>query len=71
MSTPAAIFQALAAGHDLKEVGEQFQLTSEQLQELFLEMASHFRDLADGVWRLYCDGASRGNPGHRPARGQS
>ena len=67
MSTRAAIFQALAAGHDLKEVREQFQLTPEQLQELFREVAGHFRDLEDGVWSLYCDGASRGNPGQAGA----
>ncbi len=67
MTTRAAIFQALAAGHDLKEVREQFQLTPEQLQELFREVASHFRALEDGVWSLYCDGASRGNPGQAGA----
>jgi ribonuclease HI len=67
MSTRAAIFQALAAGCDLKEVREQFQLTPEQLQELFQEVAGHFRGLEDGVWSLYCDGASRGNPGQAGA----
>ncbi|MFZ5448092.1 MAG: ribonuclease HI family protein [Thermodesulfobacteriota bacterium] len=67
MSTPAAIFQALAKGHDLKEVRERFQLTPEQLQELFQEVADHFRDLEEGVWSLYCDGASRGNPGQAGA----
>jgi ribonuclease HI len=67
MSTRAAIFQALAAGHDLSEVREQFHFTPEQLRELFLEVAAHFRDLEDGVWSLYCDGASRGNPGQAGA----
>jgi ribonuclease HI len=66
-STPAAIFQALAAGRNLKEVREQFQLSPEQLQELFSEVAGHFRDLEEGVWSLYCDGASRGNPGQAGA----
>jgi ribonuclease HI len=59
----AAVFQALAAGRDLKEVAEEFQLTQEQLQELFQEVAKHFRELEEGIWSLYCDGASRGNPG--------
>jgi len=67
MSTRAGIFQALAAGRDLKEVREQFQLTPEQLQALFSEVAGHFRALEDGVWSLYCDGASRGNPGQAGA----
>jgi ribonuclease HI len=63
----AAVFQALAAGRDLQEVREEFRLTSEQLQELFQEVADHFRDLEEGVWSLYCDGASRGNPGQAGA----
>jgi len=67
MSTNSAIFQALAAGSDLEEVRKQFQLTPEQLQDLFQEVADHFRDLEDGVWSLYCDGASRGNPGQAGA----
>lgn len=67
MTTRAAIFQALAAGHDLKEVREQFQLTPGQLQGLFQEVAGHYRDLEEGVWSLYCDGASRGNPGQAGA----
>jgi ribonuclease HI len=67
MSTRAAVFQALAEGRDLNEVREQYQLTPEQLQELFLEVAAHFRKLEEGVWSLYCDGASRGNPGQAGA----
>jgi ribonuclease HI len=67
MSTAAAIFQALAAGHDLQAVQEQFQLTPQQLQELFQEVADHYRGLEEGVWSLYCDGASRGNPGQAAA----
>jgi ribonuclease HI len=67
MSTRAAVFQALAAGRDLKEVRERFRLTPEQLQGIFLEVADHFRDLEEGVWNLYCDGASRGNPGQAGA----
>ncbi|MEJ2672803.1 MAG: ribonuclease HI family protein [Deltaproteobacteria bacterium] len=67
MTTRAAVFQALAAGHDLQEVQDRFQLTPAQLQELFQEVADHFRDLEEGVWSLYCDGASRGNPGQAGA----
>jgi ribonuclease HI len=67
VSRRAAIFQALAEGRELREVREQFQLTPEQLQELFQEVADHFRVLEDGVWSLYCDGASRGNPGQAGA----
>jgi ribonuclease HI len=67
MSTRAAIFRALAEGNDLQKVREEFNYTPEQLQELFLEVADHFRDLEAGVWSLYCDGASRGNPGEAGA----
>jgi ribonuclease HI len=48
-------------------VQEQFQLTPAQLQELFQEVADHFLNLDAGVWSLYCDGASRGNPGQAGA----
>ncbi len=67
MSMRAAVFQALAAGRDLDEVREEFRLTPEQLRELFHDVADHFRDLEEGVWSLYCDGASRGNPGQAGA----
>jgi ribonuclease HI len=67
LSRRAAIFQALAEGVDLQRLREQFKLTSDELQELFQEVADHFRDLEEGVWSLYCDGASRGNPGQAGA----
>jgi len=67
MSKRAAIFQALAEGLDLESVRERFELTPDELQELFQEVADHFRDLEEGVWSLYCDGASRGNPGQAGA----
>jgi ribonuclease HI len=63
----AAIFQALAEGLDLRQVQERFQVSSHELQELFREVSGHYRDLAAGVWSLYCDGASRGNPGQAGA----
>jgi ribonuclease HI len=67
LSKRAAIFQALAEGLDLQHVREQFKLTKDELQELFQEVADYFRDLEEGVWSLYCDGASRGNPGQAGA----
>lgn len=67
LSTRLAVFQALAAGDDLQEVQERYQLTAEQLQKLFQEVADYFRTLDEGVWSLYCDGASRGNPGQAGA----
>jgi ribonuclease HI len=59
----AAIFAALAQGLDLPGVRERFDLTPEALQELFREAADLYRAQEAGFWRLYCDGASRGNPG--------
>jgi ribonuclease HI len=63
----SAIFQALAEGFDPQQVREQFKLTQDELQELFQEVADHFHHLEEGVWSLYCDGASRGNPGEAGA----
>jgi len=59
----AAIFAALAQGLDLPGVRARFDLTPEDLQELFREAATLYRDRGEGFWRLHCDGASRGNPG--------
>ena len=59
----AAVFRALAEGLDLVKVGEKFRLSPEALREIFLEAVDYFADLEEGVWSLYCDGASRGNPG--------
>lgn len=67
MSTQAAIFKDLAAGDDLKTVRQKYKLSPAQLQEIFLEVADHFHALDEGVWSLYCDGASRGNPGQAGA----
>ncbi len=69
MGTPdrAAVFAALAQGLDLPQVQARFGLTREELQQIFQEAAEHFRRREgrqeQGFWRLYCDGASRGNPG--------
>jgi ribonuclease HI len=59
----ADIFAALAQGLDLPELRERFRLSPAELQDLFREAARHYRDLEQGSWILYCDGASRGNPG--------
>jgi ribonuclease HI len=59
----AAVFRALAEGADLTQVQEQFGLTRNGLQNIFQEVADYYNPLEEGVWTLYCDGASRGNPG--------
>jgi len=59
----AAVFAALAQGLDLAQVCERFRLKEEELRRLFQEAADHYRGQEQGFWRLYCDGASRGNPG--------
>ena len=63
MDKRAAIFAALAQGLDLPAVRKRFDLTPEALQELFRDAADLYRAREAGFWRLYCDGASRGNPG--------
>jgi ribonuclease HI len=62
-TSKAAVFAALAQEPDLDRVRESFRLSPEELQDLFQEVAEHYRDLEQGTWTLYCDGASRGNPG--------
>ncbi len=59
----AAVFRALAEGDDLAAVQTRFGLTPEALRNLFQEVADYYYTLEEGVWSLYCDGASRGNPG--------
>lgn len=63
LTSRAALFAALAQGLDLPQVRERFKLAPAQLEEIFQEVARHYQDLEQGHWRLYCDGASRGNPG--------
>jgi ribonuclease HI len=62
-----AVFQALAAGQDVAQVRQQFGLSVEELQEIFQEAAKNYRQLEQGSWTLYSDGASRGNPGQAGA----
>ena len=59
----AAIFRALAEGLDPAQVLQRFGLTSDHLQNIFQEVADYYYNLEEGVWSLYFDGASRGNPG--------
>ena len=59
----AEIFAALAQGLDLAQILERFRLSAAELRQLFKEAADYYRDQDQGFWRIYCDGASRGNPG--------
>lgn len=59
----AAVFAALAQGLDLPQILERFKLGQEELRHLFKEMAAYYQSQEQGFWSLYCDGASRGNPG--------
>ncbi len=67
MAAPPAsrweIFAALAQGLEISRVLARFQLTREELKDLFQEAAAHYREQETGYWTLHCDGASRGNPG--------
>jgi ribonuclease HI len=63
LTNRTAIFEALAQGLDIPQVLDRFQLTRRELEEIFLEVAHYCRAQDQGFWRLYCDGASRGNPG--------
>jgi len=57
------IFAALAQGLEIPQVLARFRLTRAQLQLLFKEVAEQYRGQETGFWELFCDGASRGNPG--------
>jgi len=59
----AEVLAALAQDLDLPQVMRRFGLTREAMAQILNEAAMVFRidDLA--MWSLYCDGASRGNPG--------
>ena len=59
----AAIFRALALGLDQAQVRKSFHLTEDELRNLFRDAADHYGSLEEGVWSVFCDGASRGNPG--------
>ncbi len=59
----AEVFAALAQDLDLPAVCRRFGLTRKKLTQLFQEAATLFQKEDAGAWRLYVDGASRGNPG--------
>jgi ribonuclease HI len=59
----AEIFAALAREQDIPAVCRRFGLSREDLARLFEEAAALFEKADAGTWRLYVDGASRGNPG--------
>jgi ribonuclease HI len=59
----ARIFAALAQGLDIPQVLQRFRLRREDLQALFRDVAELHQTQEKGYWRLFCDGASRGNPG--------
>jgi ribonuclease HI len=63
VTSRADLFQALAQGESLDGIRRRFRLSPEELQELFREVADHYRKAEEGFWSLYSDGASRGNPG--------
>ncbi|MCX7597749.1 MAG: ribonuclease HI family protein [Armatimonadetes bacterium] len=54
---------ALADTLDLKGVLARFRITPEQLRQLLREAATALGRGEAETWRLYVDGASRGNPG--------
>jgi ribonuclease HI len=59
----AEIFSALAQELDISQVCRRFGLTREDLVQLFCDAASLFEKENAGTWRLFVDGAARGNPG--------
>lgn len=61
--SPAEIFAALAQDLDIAAVCRRFGLSREEIVRLFQEAAAHFQTEPAGPWRLYVDGAARGNPG--------
>jgi ribonuclease HI len=59
----AEIFAALAEELNIPAICRRFGLTREELKQLFQEAAALCRREDIEPWRLYVDGASRGNPG--------
>ena len=59
----AEIFAALAQDLDIASVCQRFGITREEMADLFQAAAALFKTENTGTWRLYVDGASRGNPG--------
>lgn len=62
-ASKAAVLTALADTLDLPAVLARYRLTPEELREMLQEAAALLEKREAGSWRLYVDGASRGNPG--------
>ncbi len=62
-ATRAAVLAALADTLDIPAVLARFRLAPEELREMLREAAAQLAPRETGTWRLYVDGASRGNPG--------
>jgi ribonuclease HI len=58
-----AVLRALAETLDLEQVLARFQLGREDLGRILQDAAGLLAEEEAGTWTLYCDGASRGNPG--------
>jgi len=59
----AKIFAALAEELDVPAVCRRFGLSRKDMAQIFRDAAFIFDIDKQGTWRLYVDGASRGNPG--------
>lgn len=59
----AHVLAALAENLDIEEVRCRFGLNREEMAQIFREAALVFDADKPGMWALYVDGASRGNPG--------
>jgi ribonuclease HI len=59
----AQVLAALAQDLDLPRVMRHFNLNREEMAHILQEAASILQQETQGFWRLYVDGACRGNPG--------
>lgn len=59
----AGVLAALAAELDVARVQARFNLSREEMAQILYEAAEALRTKNSEMWSLYCDGASRGNPG--------
>jgi ribonuclease HI len=59
----AQVLVALAENLDIEEVRRGFGLSREEMAQIFRDAAFVFDIDKLGMWALYVDGASRGNPG--------
>jgi ribonuclease HI len=59
----AQVLAALAENLDIEEVRRRFGLNREEMAQIFRDAAFVFDIDKLGIWAVYVDGASRGNPG--------